>query len=294
MTGSAVGRRCQCEHRERAPCHRSSRHSDPSSNTGSDLGQGKHVVSVLRVCYRVVHWFRHAGAEDRGIIAWDTRIRDVFTNYQTFNAAFYDATLDQLLAHRAGVQQGTTFASTHWSQAVLRPDGLEHHAPGTQMPEMDGMAGREKLSLDAVSAYHYEDLPLSHPLCRGGVVSLRSTEDGKAWQAMVDYHAGGNLMGIYGEGLGGKPHVRNYSFKEKITAMLDSMLSADLEMEVARSMIVRSLLLSDSGLACVLRLTSPNSDNDSAIDVSQIEEITANPGGPPQNGCNLLALSREL
>jgi hypothetical protein len=28
---------------------------------------------------------------------------------------------------------------------------------------------------------------------------LRSTEDGKAWQAMVDYHAGGNLMGIYGE-----------------------------------------------------------------------------------------------
>ncbi len=42
---------------------------------------------------------------------------------------------------------------------------------------------------------------------------LRSTEDGKAWQAMIDYHSGGNLMGIYGEGLGGKPHVRNYNFK---------------------------------------------------------------------------------
>ncbi|MGI8603513.1 MAG: 3-keto-disaccharide hydrolase [Verrucomicrobiales bacterium] len=42
---------------------------------------------------------------------------------------------------------------------------------------------------------------------------LRSTEDGKAWQAMIDYHAGGNVMGIYGEGLGGKPHVRNYNFK---------------------------------------------------------------------------------
>jgi hypothetical protein len=41
---------------------------------------------------------------------------------------------------------------------------------------------------------------------------LRSTEDGKAWQAMIDYHSGGNVMGIYGEGLGGKPHVRNYSF----------------------------------------------------------------------------------
>ena len=32
---------------------------------------------------------------------------------------------------------------------------------------------------------------------------LRSTEDGKAWQAMIDYHKDGNLMGIYGEGLGG-------------------------------------------------------------------------------------------
>jgi hypothetical protein len=41
---------------------------------------------------------------------------------------------------------------------------------------------------------------------------LRSTEDGKAWQAMIDYHSGGNVMGIYGEGLNAKPSVRNYSF----------------------------------------------------------------------------------
>jgi hypothetical protein len=46
---------------------------------------------------------------------------------------------------------------------------------------------------------------------------LRSTEDGKAWQAMIDYHADGNLMGVYGEGLGGKPSVRNYSFGSKVT-----------------------------------------------------------------------------
>jgi hypothetical protein len=32
---------------------------------------------------------------------------------------------------------------------------------------------------------------------------LRSTEDGKAYQAMIDYHGRGNLMGIYLEGLGG-------------------------------------------------------------------------------------------
>ena len=54
---------------------------------------------------------------------------------------------------------------------------------------------------------------------------LRSTEDGKAWQAMIDYHSDGNVMGIYGEGLGGKPSVRNYSFldaPDKIKAITDS------------------------------------------------------------------------
>lgn len=44
---------------------------------------------------------------------------------------------------------------------------------------------------------------------------LRSTEAGKCFQAMIDYHGGGNVMGIYGEGLGGKPHLRNYSFTNK-------------------------------------------------------------------------------
>ena len=32
---------------------------------------------------------------DRGIIGWDTRVRDLFTNYQAFDASFHDATLDQ-------------------------------------------------------------------------------------------------------------------------------------------------------------------------------------------------------
>jgi len=49
---------------------------------------------------------------------------------------------------------------------------------------------------------------------------LRSTEEGKAWQAMIDYHADGNLMGIYGEGLGGQPHVRNYNFTDKVTEIV--------------------------------------------------------------------------
>jgi hypothetical protein len=45
---------------------------------------------------------------------------------------------------------------------------------------------------------------------------LRSTDTGKCYQAMIDYHKGGNLMGIYGEGIGGKPHVRNFDFGKDV------------------------------------------------------------------------------
>jgi len=43
---------------------------------------------------------------------------------------------------------------------------------------------------------------------------LRSTEDGRCYQAMIDYHDKGNLMGVYGEGIGGF-NARNF-------AMIDS------------------------------------------------------------------------
>jgi len=46
---------------------------------------------------------------------------------------------------------------------------------------------------------------------------LRSTEKGQAYQAMVDYHAGGNLMGVYGEGLSGGISVRNFDFGGAVT-----------------------------------------------------------------------------
>jgi len=49
---------------------------------------------------------------------------------------------------------------------------------------------------------------------------LRSTDTGKCYQAMIDYHKGGNLMGIYGEGLGGKPHVRNFDFGKDVTEIV--------------------------------------------------------------------------
>lgn len=44
---------------------------------------------------------------------------------------------------------------------------------------------------------------------------LRSSEDGRAYQAMIDYHANGNLMGVFGEGLSGGLLARNFDFLDR-------------------------------------------------------------------------------
>ena len=46
---------------------------------------------------------------------------------------------------------------------------------------------------------------------------LRSNDRGQAYQYMVDYHSGGNLAGIYGEGLSGGIHARNFDFQNLVT-----------------------------------------------------------------------------
>jgi hypothetical protein len=45
---------------------------------------------------------------------------------------------------------------------------------------------------------------------------LRTDDAGTCYQAMIDYHVGGNLMGLYGEGgLGAKPNMRNFTFLDR-------------------------------------------------------------------------------
>lgn len=50
---------------------------------------------------------------------------------------------------------------------------------------------------------------------------LRSNDRGQAYQAMIDYHGGGNLMGVYGEGIGGF-HFRNFTFGAKVTQITEN------------------------------------------------------------------------
>jgi hypothetical protein len=60
---------------------------------------------------------------------------------------------------------------------------------------------------------------------------LRSNEQGQAYQALIDYHKDGSLMGIYGEGLSGGIHVRNFSFKEKVTDIVE--MQAPVKLPIA-------------------------------------------------------------
>ena len=54
-------------------------------------------------------------------------------------------------------------------------------------------------------------------MCSG--IFLRSTEKGQCYQIMVDYHGGGNVGSIYGEGTGGFNN-RNYQIKDDKTIEL--------------------------------------------------------------------------
>jgi hypothetical protein len=64
---------------------------------------------------------------------------------------------------------------------------------------------------------------------------LRSNDRGVCYQAMIDYHANGNLMGIYGEGLpGGQPHVKNFSFLDKVTKIKEEKCPFALPVEPER------------------------------------------------------------
>lgn len=46
---------------------------------------------------------------DRGVVSWSTRVRDVFPGWARFHAAYHDVSLEELLAHRGGVPEGTVW-----------------------------------------------------------------------------------------------------------------------------------------------------------------------------------------
>ena len=123
---------------------------------------------------------------------------------------------------------GRTLAGWHVSAKTGHSRASQNQSGGRWVVENGALVGSQDLPGNGgliITDQHYGDfevkLEMKNDFGPDSGLFLRSTEDGKAWQAMIDYHAGGNLMGIYGEGLGGKPHVRNFSFKDKVTEITD-------------------------------------------------------------------------
>jgi CubicO group peptidase (beta-lactamase class C family) len=58
---------------------------------------------------------------DQGVITWDTRVRDIFSNYATFHPSFSDVTLAEFLTHRSGIEDYSTWQAKHWAEFVALP-----------------------------------------------------------------------------------------------------------------------------------------------------------------------------
>ncbi|CAF0752385.1 unnamed protein product [Adineta steineri] len=59
---------------------------------------------------------------DQKVLSWTTQVHECFPNFMSYNSAFRNATLEQFLAHRSGVQQSTTFYSRYYN-ALLAQKG---------------------------------------------------------------------------------------------------------------------------------------------------------------------------
>jgi hypothetical protein len=123
---------------------------------------------------------------------------------------------------------GKTLTGWHTSAQTGHSVTSQHKTPGRWVVEDGAIVGSQDVPgnggivLTDESFGDFEvALEMRNDFGPDSGLFLRSTEDGSAYQAMIDYHADGNLMGVYGEGaLGGKPHVQNFSFGKVVTEIV--------------------------------------------------------------------------
>ncbi len=92
---------------------------------------------------------------------------------------------------------------------------LEKRAPSSAARTVPGNGGI--VITDKPYANFEVVLEMNNDFVPDSGLFLRSTEKGQAYQYMIDYHANGNLAGIYGEGLSGGISLRNFDFTDKVT-----------------------------------------------------------------------------
>jgi len=57
---------------------------------------------------------------DRKLLSWSTQVHECFPNFMSFNSLFRNATLEQFLAHRSGVQQSPTFFNRYLNKLLAQ------------------------------------------------------------------------------------------------------------------------------------------------------------------------------
>jgi CubicO group peptidase (beta-lactamase class C family) len=63
---------------------------------------------------------------DQKLLSWTTQVHECFPNYESFNSALQNATLEEFLAHRSGVEQSTTFYNRHLVQLLAQKGTFRH------------------------------------------------------------------------------------------------------------------------------------------------------------------------
>jgi hypothetical protein len=128
----------------------------------------------------------------------------------------------------APIFDGKTLAGWHASTQTGHSGASKHQSGGRWVVEDGVITGSQDIPGNGgilITDEKFNDfevvLEMNNDFGPDSGLFLRSTEDGSAYQAMIDYHSGGNLMGIYGEGkLGGKPGLASFSFTDKVTSIV--------------------------------------------------------------------------
>jgi len=124
-------------------------------------------------------------------------------------------------AEFVSIFDGETLSGWHVSAETGHSRASNHQSGGTWEVQEGAITGTQDIPGNGgilITDQKFSDfevvLEMNNDYGPDSGLFLRSTEDGVAYQALIDYHADGNLMGVYGEGMGGIPHVRNFNFLE--------------------------------------------------------------------------------